>query len=291
MPKKSRSRNSYDYWPASSRPLPARDGIKARTQSHSKFGQSWWARRWIQALEQLGLGSRLQRGRSYARSGQVLTLDLEAGAVKATVQGSRPRPYNVTLGVPALTDDQWARAIEAMGQQALFTAKLLAGEMPQEIEEAFQAAGVSLMPQAAHELYSTCSCPDIANPCKHIAAVYYLLGERFDDDPFLIFALRGRTKDQIIEALRALRAAAVAEEPASYTTSTAQAPALAEQLDAFFSAGPELAQIVIEIAPPQRDAAALRALGAVPAGVDAELRQLYKRMTAHVLRRFFDADE
>jgi uncharacterized Zn finger protein len=184
--------------------LPA-DGIRAQT-SRGKFGKSWWASRWIAALERLVDAARLGRGRSYARSGQVLNLDIKPGRVDSRVQGSRPSPYKVRIEITPLNDRAWDAVADVMTAQALFAAKLLVGEMPQNIEEAFTAAGVSLFPDRSGDLATKCSCPDSANPCKHIAAVYYLLGEQFDADPFLIFQLRGRDKEQIMAALRTRRA-------------------------------------------------------------------------------------
>src|SRR5690349_16557960 len=168
MPRRS---DSYyeDEWYPPSKPREAKDGIKAKNV-RGAFGTSWWAKRWIGTLETFGWGSRLQRGRSYARSGQVLTIDVKTGSVQAKVQGSRPTPYKVKLEIAPLTDEQWARAIDAMAGQAIFGAKLLAGEMPQNIEEAFEATGIALLPQRALDIATTCSCPDYANPCKHIAA-------------------------------------------------------------------------------------------------------------------------
>ena len=92
-----------------------------------------------------------------------------------------------------------------MAEQAIFTAQLLAGEMPQDIEQAFEAAKVSLFPSRHDDLKTECSRPDYANPCKHVAATHYILGERFDEDPFLIFRLRGRTQEQVMAALRKRR--------------------------------------------------------------------------------------
>ena len=200
-------RRSYDYWDdfKPSHPRPA-DGIKAKSQRGS-FGSTWWATRWIQALERLMDAGRLSRGRSYARGGQVLNLDIGAGRVAARVQGSRATPYKIAVELAPLTDDQWARAIDAMAEQAIFAAKLLNGEMPPDIEEAFKQANVALFPVSGSDLRTSCSCPDYANPCKHSAAVYLLLGERFDADPFLLFHLRGRSKEQIMAAMRARRAA------------------------------------------------------------------------------------
>ncbi len=152
--------------------------------------------------------ARLQRGRSYARSGQVLSIVETQNGIEARVQGSRPKPYDVTIQVTPLNDRQWDLVIDALSEQALFTAQLLAGEMPGNIEDAFNAAGVSLFPNQTGDLSSDCTCPDWANPCKHVAATHYILGDRFDDDPFLLFRMRGRTQEEILEALRQRRSEA-----------------------------------------------------------------------------------
>jgi uncharacterized Zn finger protein len=274
-------------WYEPSRPRPVKDGIKAKNV-RGAFGTSWWAKRWIAVLETFGWGGRLTRGRSYARQGQVLNIDLAIGRVNARVQGSRATPYKVKLEIPPLADEQWERAINAMAEQAIFAAKLLAGEMPQNIEEAFTAAGVALLPQNAHDIATNCSCPDFANPCKHIAAVYYLLGERFDEDPFLIFHLRGRTREQIIDALRARRASATDDTIEEQAVTAEPVPALADLLATFYQAGPELETITPHIAAPDVQASILRRLGAAPAGTDADLRALYQGMTTHVLNQLFD---
>ena len=149
---------------------------------------------------------RLSRGRSYARRGQVLNIDEKDGEIRARVQGSRRAPYKVRISLNVLDDMAWDRVLDVLADQAIFTAQLLAGEMPAGIEEAFTAAGTSLFPVSGRELDTDCSCPDWSNPCKHIAAVYFLLGEAFDDDPFMLFRLRGRTETQILAELRILRA-------------------------------------------------------------------------------------
>src|SRR5215218_651606 len=191
----------YEYYPKST-PRQAKGGIKAQSK-RGGFGESWWAKRWIQVLESFNIGARLSRGRSYARNGQVLAIAIEKGKVEAKVQGSRPRPYDVTIEVKTLSESEWAKVIDALGRQALFAAKLLAGEMPQDIEPLFQEVGLSLFPAKLGDLTTACSCPDWSNPCKHIAAAYYLLGEEFDRDPFLIFTLRGLGRDALIAALGA----------------------------------------------------------------------------------------
>jgi uncharacterized Zn finger protein len=195
----------WEDWGYSAPRRPA-NGIRARTQ-RGKFGATWWAGRWLAALERLVDPGRLSRGRSYARSGQVTKLDISDAGVAAEVQGSRPYPYDVTIRFRRLTDSQWDAVADALASEALFAARLLNGEMPENVEDAFSAAGASLFPDAEDDLESECTCPDWSNPCKHVAAVFYLLGERFDDDPFLAMVLRGRTKEQLVDALRTRRAA------------------------------------------------------------------------------------
>ena len=187
------------YFPPST-PRRVKGGIKSQTK-RGTFGESWWGRRWIEVLESFQIGARLGRGRSYARSGQVLSIDIRKGTLDASVQGSRPKPYTVEIKVKTLPAKSWQIVGKALSRQPIFAAKLLAGEMPQEIEEVFHKAGVTLFPDKSKDLHTECSCPDWSNPCKHIAAVYYLLGEEFDRDPFLIFKLRGMNREELMELL------------------------------------------------------------------------------------------
>jgi len=186
-----------------SRPIKAEGGIKARSKRGS-IGEQWWSRRFIDVLESFGLQSRLSRGRSYARSGQVLTLEIGTGHVTAGVQGSRIKPYRVKLTVDPLTTRQWRRVEEALAARAVFRARLLAGEMPAEIEEVFAGCGTPLFPKSVKDLEMTCTCPDWEVPCKHLAAVCYVLAEAFDDDPFAMLAWRGRGRADLLAALRRL---------------------------------------------------------------------------------------
>lgn len=181
---------------------PPAHGIKMK-----KSGTTWWGQRWIEALEHVlrGDSGRLARGRTYARAGRTHDLVVEAGSVRAKVTGSRAQPYEVTIELARLTDGTWQQAIAAMAQKAQFSAELLAGQMPKEIGDAFREAGTSLFPAERRELVTTCSCPDWGDPCKHVAATHYVLGEALDRDPFLLFELRGRTKTRVLDALRAAR--------------------------------------------------------------------------------------
>jgi uncharacterized Zn finger protein len=274
-------------WYRNPKPRKPVNGIKAKTQ-RGKFGQSWWAQKWIGALESFGFDwqSRLQRGRSYARGGQVLSIELQKGVVAAKVQGSMPRPYSLTIQLPGLTDSQWEKVMAAMARQAIFAARLLAGEMPPDIEEAFKVAGVPLFPQKMRDIDASCSCPDVANPCKHIAAVYYLLGEQFDDDPFLLFKLRGRTKDEVMAAMRThrvVKAAKTAPADGAGAEAATAAPALVDLLATYYSTAEDLKFIIPRVADPDLEAPLIRRLGPPPGVADSELRSLYTTMTNYVL--------
>lgn len=284
----------WDWYPKSKPRRPA-NGIKAQTQ-RGQFGKTWWASKWIDALERLVDPGRLSRGRSYARSGQVLNLDIKPGRVDSRVQGSRPSPYKVQIEIKPLSDKDWERVADAMAAQAIFAAKLLSGEMPQNIEEAFAAAKVNLFPASKGDLKTECSCPDWSNPCKHIAAVYYLLGEQFDADPFLLFRLRGKSKDEIMAMLRARRTATEPEpQPAEETKRKPRAPAepvvpLQECLDRFWDAADPLDDFVVKIEALAVDAVPIKRLG-VPgfwrdSKVDfiALLAHVYKDITTGAIR-------
>ncbi len=234
------------WWHEARPPRRVEGGIKARSQ-RGAIGEQWWSRRFVAVLESFGMSGRLARGRNYARRGQVLGFELTQGRVSARVQGSRPAPYQARIGVLPLTTAQWQRVEQALGAQALFRAKLLAGEMPPEIEEVFAACGTPLFPRSARDLDWFCSCPDWEVPCKHLAAVCYVLAERFDDDPFAMLAWRGRGRKELLAALRrapggaagAPGGAAGAPAPANSSplASRGPAPALAQCTDRFWSPG------------------------------------------------------
>ena len=192
------------YEPAPKRPPPER-GIRMK-----KAGTTWWGQRWIEALENVlrGDSARLARGRTYARAGRTHDLVIEGGKVTARVTGSRATPYEITIELTELGAPAWEKAIDGLARKAQFSAELLAGQMPQTIDEVFVEAGVSLFPKQRADLETTCSCPDWGDPCKHVAATHYVLGEALDRDPFLLFELRGRAKEQVLDALRAARGGA-----------------------------------------------------------------------------------
>jgi uncharacterized Zn finger protein len=175
------------------------------TDDALQAGREWWSQRWLDLLDSYRFKKRLERARTYSRQGNVLSIKFKGAKVLAKVQGSEIEPYKVSLSLDAFTDEEWGYVIETMSQKASYAAKLLAGEMPQNIEDVFTSNGLSLFPFTLGDVHGKCSCPDKAVPCKHIGAVYYQLGDRFSEDPFVLFQLRGRTKEQIISDLRQLR--------------------------------------------------------------------------------------
>jgi uncharacterized Zn finger protein len=194
-----------DGWYPPSKPRAVTGGLKART-ARGEIGSTWWSRRFLDVLESLAMGGRLTRGKTYARKGQVISLEIAPGEVRSSVQGSRARPYQVVIAFPVLSQLVWAKAEIALAEEALPTAKLLAGEVPPELEDIFAGTGAPLFPAAADDLGQRCSCPDWGVPCKHLAATFYLLAEAFDEDPFLILRWRGRDREELLSRLRELRA-------------------------------------------------------------------------------------
>ncbi|HEX5597123.1 MAG TPA: SWIM zinc finger family protein [Micromonosporaceae bacterium] len=192
--------NFADYGP----PRRVEGGLRARS-TRGPIGRSWWSRRFLDVLESFALGTRLTRGRSYARAGQVISLEVAPGSVTAAVQGSRPTPYRVMIGLRPFTEPDWERIERLLAGQALYSARLLAGDLPPDLEQVFAQAGAPLFPTRIADLDLRCNCPDFAVPCKHLAAVFYLLAEAFDADPFQILHWRGRDRDRLLARLRALR--------------------------------------------------------------------------------------
>ncbi|MCL1893641.1 MAG: SWIM zinc finger family protein [Holophagaceae bacterium] len=182
-------------------------------QTGERFGTTWWGRLWLNALEQLGDGYefRLQRGKKYAQEGVVSHFSVNPGLLQAKVHGKKT--YEVTLALPALTQAQWERALERITLESRFVASLLAGEMPKGLDEIFRESGASLYPRVPKELQTHCTCPDSVNPCKHVAAVCYVMAEILDRDPWILFDLRGRTQEDILASLHSLSTVANADPP------------------------------------------------------------------------------
>ncbi|WP_413165493.1 SWIM zinc finger family protein [Capilliphycus salinus ALCB114379] len=228
--------------------------------------REWWSQQWLDLLDKYRFKKRLERARNYARQGNVLSINFEDQKVKAQVQGTQPEPYEVSLWLDQFSDEEWGFVIETLSQRAIFSAKLLAGEMPQNIEEVFAANGLRLFPFSLDDVHAHCSCPDKANPCKHIAAIYYLLGDRFSEDPFVLFLLRGRTQEQIIANLRQLRSQTEEEtetkpQPLPETETVNSYPPKVEQ---FWQYNEQLDPSLVVITPPASSDNVLNVLGSIP---------------------------
>jgi uncharacterized Zn finger protein len=217
--------NFRDY----GRTIRVEGGLKAQS-TRGDIGETWWSKRFLTVLESFAMGGRLTRGKNYARAGQVLSLEVFPGSVTAEVQGSRPTPYQVQIGLKPYDDPTWTKIEVALAAQALFLARLLAGEMPDQIEEVFTKAKAPLFPTRADDLRMACSCPDWSVPCKHLAATFYLLAEAFDADPFQILHWRGRDRETLLTKLRTLRGDAPKRRRAKPvpTPRIGTAPALSE---------------------------------------------------------------
>jgi uncharacterized Zn finger protein len=277
-------------------PLPTEGGLRPKS---AEITRSWWARQWLRALTQWMSPARLARGRAYARQGQVLDLDVGVGLVVARVQGTRPQPYRVRIEVKTLSEADWERVVDEMASQAIYAAQLLNGEMPHDIDDVFSRVSMSLFPSTQGALNTQCSCPDDANPCKHVAAVNFILGERMDEDPFTLFLLRGRSKEQIMAALRARRAEHHPDsiphvDEAAATASCGNRP-LDECLDDFWEMGPETHEVQIRVAAPEVELEIIKLLGN-PSFIENEalqrqLQSVYSAVSQRALDVAFEQSE
>jgi uncharacterized Zn finger protein len=171
----------------------------------AQFSRTWWGQRFLEALEQFTDPARLGRGRSYANTGRIVEYKIQNGAVEAKVRGSinpyygvyKEPIYRTTIKITQISADNWSRIVQRIASRADLVAKLLQQEMPDPIEEAFAAEDLHLLPHSRRDFVTNCSCPDYENPCKHIAGVYYLLAAALDRDPFLLFALRGLSREDL----------------------------------------------------------------------------------------------
>jgi len=277
---------SYDYydWYEPTVPKEVKGGIRAKSR-RGAFASRWWGQRWIQTLEDFDIGTRLGRGRSYARKGQVATLDILKGSVHAEVQGSEIEPYIVSIKFQVLTGRQWDKITSRLLERPIFAALLLGNEMPRDIESVFKDEGLSLFPEREKDLETSCSCPDWSNPCKHIAAVFYLMAEAFDNDPFLLFKLRGMEKEAFIKALRSNE-----EEDKRVMIEPEPLPA---DYNKFWEQGRSLDK-AISILPADLHAAMPKRLGPVPfwrsdRDFMEEMEAIYKNASAHA-KDLFEMD-
>ena len=262
-------------------PKEVEDGIEAQSK-RGDIGEQWWSRRFVDVVESYSKSNRITRGKRYARKGQIVDLTVETGVVSATVQGSRSDPYEITIRGDALDEETWQEVEQAMADRAAYAARLLAEEMPADIEDVFEACDISLFPDSYHDMWTNCTCPDSANPCKHIAAVFYILAERFDEDPFLIFRWRGRTRETLLDNLQDLRGVADGSDSDGVAFETGDDRPLGECIDEFWTVDASLDEILIRSGTTDVADAALKQLGEPPADlvdVHEPVAEFYTEMT------------
>lgn len=250
--------------------------------------EAWWVQRWVDLLNAYRFKKRLERGRIYAREGHILSLEYKGPKVTALVQGTAAEPYKLSIWLDTFSTEDWNYVIDSLSDQAIYSAQLLAGEMPADIEAVFTANGLSLYPFSLSEVHSKCSCPDPKNPCKHIAAVYYQLGDLFREDPFVLFQLRGRSRESLLEALRQKRQVVAPTETEGPTTPDAsRAPVATVDLPSFWRYDHPLDADLVVIAP--SETTVLETLGRIPlppedaATVMAQLKALYQTVAQQAM--------
>ncbi|MBQ2345927.1 MAG: SWIM zinc finger family protein [Kiritimatiellae bacterium] len=178
-------------------------GIRAQ-ESRSGGARTWWARRWVEVLERMGLGARLGRGKHYAVSGQVTGMRLEGPHVEAQVVGTRPDPYRVTIDFRVPEGAAREAIVARIKGEPMLAARLIADDMPTEVEQAFRDCGLDFFPggklaPGVYDMTTACSCPDYANPCKHVSAVLLILGEEIARRPMTLLELRGIAEEDLYE--------------------------------------------------------------------------------------------
>ena len=175
----------------------------------SQFSRSWWGQHFISAIEQLTDAGRLSRGRSYARGKKVKGFEIDGNLITAQVRGSvnpyfgvyKEPLYHITIEFQPLSQAKWSAAVALMASKASIISRLLLNEIPDNIEDTFQQLNLNLLPGSRKDFKTSCSCPDWSNPCKHIAGVYYLVAAELDRDPFLLFELRGLSRQDLLTEL------------------------------------------------------------------------------------------
>ncbi len=255
------------------KPRKVRGGVKLRPDGAAPGSGAWASQRWIRLLEEVAPGPSLVEGLEYARQGQTRRLTLESCAAVAHVQGRQEKPYQTRLTLPKIGDDAWPRIVQALAESASFSAKLLSGEVPPTIEEAFAPVGERLIPLAT-DLVGTCTCGGSAW-CKHVCCVGYLIADRLATDASALFLLRGLDGEELKERLRARRASTMASTPmapaytqriagVSDTPEQSLDEALLEGPEAFWDVGDDARGLELPAGAPEVTHPLLRRLGPSP---------------------------
>lgn len=174
---------------------PVKGGVSPRSRRGAAFARTWWGRAFLESIEKVADQGRLTRGRSYARTGQVISYHLEPGAVGAEVQGSQPKPFISVLTLRQLRDERLEELVDLVRATPGMLGEIASGALPKTL-------GPLLLPTTASELDFSCTCPDSGWPCKHVAAVCYVIAERLDERPKDLLTLRGVELETLIGSVQ-----------------------------------------------------------------------------------------
>ena len=232
---------------------------------------SWYSERLLAVLQGLGIDQSLEEGASCLRGRRSIDFFITPGSITTRLQDETGRLRKISLSMPEIPDDVWNQVFGALAEKALFLAKLLANELPIEVEEVFQNAGAPLLPENSQDILLTCDGEPLLSADKYVAALYFLASERFESDPFSILTFRGRNKESVLGELKKLRSDAreisSSPHPLSYHDVSYQpAPPLGETLERFWSAGDAMRELSYRIRADELPASLLRRLDALPFG-------------------------
>lgn len=179
----------WDFYPRAAPRPKAKPG-----KDRKKFGTTWWGKKWVEVLSKYEHDQRMSRGRAYARADMAKKFNIAKCLISANVKGSSGN-YKVKINFKKFNDKEWGKIIRKLASKPILLSKLLNNEMPEDIEK---SVGHSFIPKSFN---SECSCPDYANPCKHIAAVFYTLADEIDYNPMILFKLKGIEKEELFRKL------------------------------------------------------------------------------------------
>lgn len=269
------------------RPRRVEGGIRARSGSGGA-SQHWWTTAWVRLMEGVRYGASLELGARYARAGQVVELQIASGEASALVQGSRPKPYRVRIQVAPMPLSQWQALAAELARQVAWTARLLNGDLPRDIDQFCQRHGIALLPESMQHLQTQCNCPNQVTLCKHIGAIWTLLAEEMDRDPLLLFRLRGIERDELMAMLPRASATPSQRTPAEAPAATPPG-ASSVSIARFWQGAPIDPALFGELPPPDSASPILQRLGPFPfwqgePSLEDELRPIYQRAAQNGLR-------
>ncbi|WP_404789055.1 SWIM zinc finger family protein [Altericista sp. CCNU0014] len=270
----------------------------------AQFSRTWWGQRFIAALEKIMDSGRLGRGRSYARGGKVKSFEIQDGVISAKVRGSvnpyfgvyKEPLYTTTIEFKSISAANWSAAIAYVASKASLISRLMLNEIPDNIDDAFAKLDLHLLPYRKDDFKTKCSCPDWSNPCKHIAGVYFLIAAQLDEDPFLLFELRGLSRDalqkelarsplgQALSAEMTLEKTAPKPDPSYFTKPAVQTSVAVASLKDFWQGAKRLPQTIEVASQASVPAILVKKQGDFPPFWDKEssfietMEELYKRI-------------